>query len=173
MKEKNCTLNDNCFKHDFEAYEGFKEVLKPLTYDRDTGRCKRDGLFDKTTFENNAFGKITMPTSVWGKVKVKDDSDNEYVVEAIPVLPPRYRLDGETDSITDAYRKLVLRRNRISKLLEERAPEIIIQNEIDILTDSVIELFHIISENYRRCGIDFINQELYEKLIELRFLVQA
>lgn len=171
--EKNYTLNENCFKHDFAAYEGFKEVLKPLTYDRDTGKCKKDGLFDKTTFANHAFGKITLPESIWGKVKVKDDRDNEYAIEVIPVLSPRYRFDGETDSITDAYRKLVVRRNRMSKLLEEHAPAIIIQNEIDILTDSVIELFHIISDNYRCCGIDFINQELWEKLVELQFLVQA
>lgn len=170
--EKNYTLNENCFKHDFAVYERFKEVLKPLTYDRDTGNCKKDGLFDKTTFADHAFGKITLPKEIWGKVKVNDDRDNEYAIEVIPVFPPRYRFDGETDSITDAYRKLVLRRNRIDKLLKAHAPDIVIQNEIDILTDSVIELFHIISNNYNRCGIDFINKELYEKLIDFGFLIQ-
>jgi DNA-directed RNA polymerase subunit beta' len=70
------------------------------------------------------------------------------VMDVIPVLPPELRplvpLDGgrfATSDLNDLYRRVVNRNNRLKRLLELRAPEIIIRNEKRMLQESVDALF--------------------------------
>jgi DNA-directed RNA polymerase subunit beta' len=79
------------------------------------------------------------------------DSGNKpewMVMDVIPVLPPELRplvpLDGgrfATSDLNDLYRRVVNRNNRLKRLLELRAPEIIIRNEKRMLQESVDALF--------------------------------
>ncbi|MFZ2619347.1 MAG: DNA-directed RNA polymerase subunit beta' [Alphaproteobacteria bacterium] len=70
------------------------------------------------------------------------------VMDVIPVLPPELRplvpLDGgrfATSDLNDLYRRVVNRNNRLKRLLELRAPEIIVRNEKRMLQESVDALF--------------------------------
>ena len=70
------------------------------------------------------------------------------VMDVIPVLPPELRplvpLDGgrfATSDLNDLYRRVVNRNNRLKRLIELRAPEIIIRNEKRMLQESVDALF--------------------------------
>ena len=70
------------------------------------------------------------------------------ILEVVPVIPPELRpmvqLDGgrfATSDLNDLYRRLINRNNRLKKLIELGAPEIIISNEKRMLQESVDALF--------------------------------
>ena len=70
------------------------------------------------------------------------------VLEALPVLPPDLRplvpLDGgrfATSDLNDLYRRVINRNNRLKRLIELRAPDIIVRNEKRMLQESVDALF--------------------------------
>ena len=75
------------------------------------------------------------------------------IVKMIPVIPPELRplvpLDGgrfATSDLNDLYRRVIIRNNRLKRLLEIRAPEVILRNEKRMLQESVDSLF----DNSRR-----------------------
>ena len=70
------------------------------------------------------------------------------VLEVVPVLPPELRplvpLDGgrfATSDLNDLYRRVINRNNRLKRLMELRAPDIIIRNEKRMLQEAVDALF--------------------------------
>ncbi|WP_337286800.1 DNA-directed RNA polymerase subunit beta' [Candidatus Methylomirabilis sp.] len=70
------------------------------------------------------------------------------ILDAIPVLPPELRplvpLDGgrfATSDLNDLYRRVINRNNRLRRLIELRAPDIIIRNEKRMLQEAVDALF--------------------------------
>ena len=70
------------------------------------------------------------------------------ILEVLPVLPPELRplvpLDGgrfATSDLNDLYRRVINRNNRLKRLLELRAPEVIIRNEKRMLQEAVDALF--------------------------------
>jgi len=70
------------------------------------------------------------------------------ILEVVPVLPPELRplvpLDGgrfATSDLNDLYRRVINRNNRLKRLIELRAPEIIVRNEKRMLQESVDALF--------------------------------
>ena len=70
------------------------------------------------------------------------------IMEVIPVIPPELRplvpLDGgrfATSDLNDLYRRVINRNNRLKRLMELRAPDIIIRNEKRMLQESVDALF--------------------------------
>lgn len=79
------------------------------------------------------------------------ESDNKpewMVMEVIPVIPPELRplvpLDGgrfATSDLNDLYRRVINRNNRLKRLMELGAPEIIIRNEKRMLQEAVDALF--------------------------------
>jgi len=70
------------------------------------------------------------------------------ILDVVPVLPPELRplvpLDGgrfATSDLNDLYRRVINRNNRLKKLLELRAPEVIVRNEKRMLQEAVDALF--------------------------------
>ena len=70
------------------------------------------------------------------------------ILETIPVLPPELRplvpLDGgrfATSDLNDLYRRVINRNNRLKRLMELRAPEVIVRNEKRMLQEAVDALF--------------------------------
>ncbi|MBL7898118.1 MAG: DNA-directed RNA polymerase subunit beta' [Crocinitomicaceae bacterium] len=70
------------------------------------------------------------------------------VVKVVPVIPPELRplvpLDGgrfATSDLNDLYRRVIIRNNRLKRLLEIKAPEVILRNEKRMLQESVDSLF--------------------------------
>ena len=70
------------------------------------------------------------------------------VVKVVPVIPPDLRplvpLDGgrfATSDLNDLYRRVIIRNNRLKRLIEIKAPEVILRNEKRMLQESVDSLF--------------------------------
>jgi DNA-directed RNA polymerase subunit beta' len=70
------------------------------------------------------------------------------ILDVIPVIPPELRplvpLDGgrfATSDLNDLYRRVINRNNRLSKLIELKAPEVIVRNEKRMLQEAVDALF--------------------------------
>jgi len=80
---------------------------------------------------------------------LESDSRPEWMIlEVIPVIPPELRplvpLDGgrfATSDLNDLYRRVINRNNRLKRLIELRAPEIIVRNEKRMLQEAVDALF--------------------------------
>ncbi|MDO5720795.1 MAG: DNA-directed RNA polymerase subunit beta' [Actinomycetaceae bacterium] len=77
-----------------------------------------------------------------------DNTPEAMVLDAIPVIPPDLRpmvqLDGgrfATSDLNDLYRRVINRNNRLKRLLDLNAPEIIVNNEKRMLQESVDALF--------------------------------
>ena len=70
------------------------------------------------------------------------------IMKVIPVIPPELRplvpLDGgrfATSDLNDLYRRVIIRNNRLKRLVEIKAPEVILRNEKRMLQESVDSLF--------------------------------
>ncbi|MFC4721564.1 DNA-directed RNA polymerase subunit beta' [Geojedonia litorea] len=70
------------------------------------------------------------------------------IMKAIPIIPPELRplvpLDGgrfATSDLNDLYRRVIIRNNRLKRLVEIKAPEVILRNEKRMLQESVDSLF--------------------------------
>ena len=82
-------------------------------------------------------------------VESKDINRPEWMVlKVIPVIPPDLRplvpLDGgrfATSDLNDLYRRVIIRNNRLKKLIEIKAPEVILRNEKRMLQEAVDSLF--------------------------------
>ncbi|MFQ5968347.1 MAG: DNA-directed RNA polymerase subunit beta' [Acidimicrobiia bacterium] len=80
---------------------------------------------------------------------IKSGNQPEWMIlEVVPVIPPELRplvpLDGgrfATSDLNDLYRRVINRNNRLKRLMELRAPEIIIRNEKRMLQEAVDALF--------------------------------
>ena len=79
----------------------------------------------------------------------KDINRPEWMImKVIPVIPPDLRplvpLDGgrfATSDLNDLYRRVIIRNNRLKKLIEIKAPEVILRNEKRMLQEAVDSLF--------------------------------
>lgn len=70
------------------------------------------------------------------------------IVKVVPVIPPELRplvpLDGgrfATSDLNDLYRRVIIRNNRLKRLMEIKAPEVILRNEKRMLQEAVDSLF--------------------------------
>ena len=70
------------------------------------------------------------------------------IINVVPVIPPELRplvpLDGgrfATSDLNDLYRRVIIRNNRLKKLIEIKAPEVILRNEKRMLQEAVDSLF--------------------------------
>jgi len=79
----------------------------------------------------------------------KDINNPEWMIlKVIPVIPPELRplvpLDGgrfATSDLNDLYRRVIIRNNRLKRLIEIKAPEVILRNEKRMLQEAVDSLF--------------------------------
>ncbi|SHG33856.1 DNA-directed RNA polymerase subunit beta' [Desulfacinum infernum DSM 9756] len=125
--------------------EAIKELLASLDL---------DALAQQLRQEMMETGSVAKRKKLAKRLKVVEafkDSDNlpEYtIMDVIPVLPPDLRplvpLDGgrfATSDLNDLYRRVINRNNRLKRLMELNAPDIIIRNEKRMLQEAVDVLF--------------------------------
>jgi DNA-directed RNA polymerase subunit beta' len=125
--------------------EAIKELLRRVSVD-----TLADELREKMKAENSAQKKLKYAK----RLKVVDafrKSNNRpewMILDVIPVLPPELRplvpLDGgrfATSDLNDLYRRVINRNNRLKKLIELKAPDVIIRNEKRMLQEAVDALF--------------------------------
>ena len=80
--------------------------------------------------------------------KNRENRPEWMIMKTIPVIPPELRplvpLDGgrfATSDLNDLYRRVIIRNNRLKRLVEIKAPEVILRNEKRMLQESVDSLF--------------------------------
>jgi len=78
------------------------------------------------------------------------------IIKVVPVIPPELRplvpLDGgrfATSDLNDLYRRVIIRNNRLKRLIEIKAPEVILRNEKRMLQEAVDSLF----DNSRKANV--------------------
>ena len=112
------------------------------------------GDFEKTKIELSETKSELKKTKLTKRIKLLDNfivSKNKpewMILRVLPVIPPELRplvpLDGgrfATSDLNDLYRRVINRNNRLKRLIDLRAPDIIIRNEKRMLQESVDALF--------------------------------
>jgi DNA-directed RNA polymerase subunit beta' len=132
----------------FEAGMGgntIKEMLSKVDIDIDNKELRR-GL--KTVTTEMARTKIIKRLKVVESLLKSDNKPEWFMMDVIPVLPPDLRplvpLEAgrfATSDLNDLYRRVINRNNRLKRLKELNAPEIIIRNEKRMLQEAVDALF--------------------------------
>ncbi|MBS3895253.1 DNA-directed RNA polymerase subunit beta' [Silanimonas sp.] len=129
---------------DFEAYMGAEavhELLRTIDLQAELLRLKEE------IASTNSETKLKRLTKRIKLIEAFIDSGNRpewMVMTVLPVLPPDLRplvpLDGgrfATSDLNDLYRRVINRNNRLKRLLELNAPDIIVRNEKRMLQESV------------------------------------
>ncbi|MGM0368238.1 MAG: DNA-directed RNA polymerase subunit beta' [Actinomycetota bacterium] len=124
--------------------EAIKDLLKNIDSKKECENLKEIIKNSKGQKRNRAIKRLRIISSF-----IESENKPEYMVlDILPVIPPDLRpmvqLDGgrfATSDLNDLYRRVINRNNRLKKLLELGAPEIIINNEKRMLQESVDALF--------------------------------
>jgi DNA-directed RNA polymerase subunit beta' len=125
------------------------EAVKQMLMDLDLVQ-ERDDLLTELAETKS----LLKPKKIIKRLKVVEsfiDSGNRpewMILDVIPVIPPELRplvpLDGgrfATSDLNDLYRRVINRNNRLKRLIELRAPDIIVRNEKRMLQEAVDALF--------------------------------
>jgi DNA-directed RNA polymerase subunit beta' len=136
------------FGSGFEAGMGaaaIRECLKSLEMES-LAVSLRTEMLDATSEAKRK--KISKRLKVVDAFKSSGNKPEWMILECIPVLPPELRplvpLDGgrfATSDLNDLYRRVINRNNRLKRLMELQAPEVIIRNEKRMLQEAVDALF--------------------------------
>lgn len=132
----------------FRAYmgaEGIRELLKECDLAETSATLRAD--MEATASEAKK-KRIAKRLKVIEAFLHSGDRPEWMILDVVPVLPPDLRplvpLDGgrfATSDLNDLYRRVINRNNRLKKLMELNAPEIIIRNEKRMLQEAVDALF--------------------------------
>ncbi|CAM3105615.1 DNA-directed RNA polymerase subunit beta' [Sphingomonas antarctica] len=125
------------------------EAVRHMLQDLDLEGERKDLLEELATTKSEL-----KPKKIIKRLKVVEsfiDSGNRpewMILEVVPVIPPELRplvpLDGgrfATSDLNDLYRRVINRNNRLKRLMELRAPDIIVRNEKRMLQEAVDALF--------------------------------
>jgi DNA-directed RNA polymerase subunit beta' len=132
---------------DFQASmgaEGIRELLRALDVNREIDSIRKEL---ETTGSDTKIKKLAKRLKVLEGFQKSGIKPEWMVMEVLPVLPPELRplvpLDGgrfATSDLNDLYRRVINRNNRLKRLLELKAPEIIVRNEKRMLQEAVDSL---------------------------------
>jgi len=135
------------FGDDFSAAmgaEGVRSLLRSLDLSREIETWRADLEATSSETKIKKIAKRLKVLEAFQKSGIKPDW---MVLEVLPVLPPELRplvpLDGgrfATSDLNDLYRRVINRTNRLKRLLELKAPEIIVRNEKRMLQEAVDSL---------------------------------
>src|SRR5881409_3048441 len=150
--KQNQLLNEEQFRKAREEYgvgkfraqmgaEAIKELLKRVNVERLAVELR-----DKMKGENSAQKKLKFAKrlNVVDSFRKSSNRPEWMILDVLPVIPPELRpmvqLDGgrfATSDLNDLYRRVINRNNRLKRLLELGAPEIIVRNEKRMLQEAV------------------------------------
>jgi DNA-directed RNA polymerase subunit beta' len=124
--------------------EGIRELLKSLDVNTEIAKLRKDL---ETTGSDTKIKKIAKRLKVLEAFHKSGIKPEWMILEVLPVLPPDLRplvpLDGgrfATSDLNDLYRRVINRNNRLKRLLELKAPDIIVRNEKRMLQEAVDSL---------------------------------
>ena len=154
LKEKQL-LNEEEFKDAQDKYgdkfeasigaEAIKFLLEKISIQKEAERLRK--LMKKETSQQRKL-RHAKRLRVFKALKRSGNHPEWMVLDVVPVIPPDLRplvrLDGgrfATSDLNDLYRRVINRNNRLKKLMELKAPELIIRNEKRMLQEAVDALF--------------------------------
>jgi len=154
LKEKEILGEDKYREYKQEYGERFKammgaEAIKELLKNVDVEALAielRHAMKNESSAQKRL--KIAKRLKVTEAFKRSGNKPEWMILDVVPVLPPELRplvpLDGgrfATSDLNDLYRRVINRNNRLKKLLELRAPDVIVRNEKRMLQEAVDALF--------------------------------
>ncbi|TML72573.1 MAG: DNA-directed RNA polymerase subunit beta' [Actinobacteria bacterium] len=124
--------------------EAIRDLLKDLDLDAEAASLRETISTSKGQKQQRAIKRLKVVNAF-----ITSENRPEWMVlEAVPVIPPELRpmvqLDGgrfATSDLNDLYRRVINRNNRLKRLLDLGAPEIIVNNEKRMLQEAVDALF--------------------------------
>ena len=135
------------YADDFDACmgaEGVRDLLSNLNIDNEIENVRRDMAATNSETKIKKLSKRLKILEAFNKSGIKPEW---MVFTVLPCLPPELRplvpLDGgrfATSDLNDLYRRVINRNNRLKRLLELKAPEIIVRNEKRMLQEAVDSL---------------------------------
>ena len=135
------------FGDEFDAMmgaEGIREMLRTLNLDREVEKLREELAASGSEAKSKKLTKRLKVLEAFQRSGIKPEW---MILEVLPVLPPDLRplvpLDGgrfATSDLNDLYRRVINRNNRLKRLLELRAPDIIVRNEKRMLQEAVDSL---------------------------------
>jgi len=148
-------LNEDKYRKALEEYgPKFKAGMGAETIQRMLKELDLDEMAERLRFEMADTSSDAKKKKLSKRLKVVESFRNSgnkpewMILERIPVIPPDLRplvpLDGgrfATSDLNDLYRRVINRNNRLKKLLELNAPDIIVRNEKRMLQEAVDALF--------------------------------
>ncbi|MBS0544426.1 MAG: DNA-directed RNA polymerase subunit beta' [Proteobacteria bacterium] len=124
--------------------EGIRELLRTLDVNLEIERLRGDLETTNSEAKIKKFSKRLKVLEAFQQSGIKPEW---MILEVLPVLPPDLRplvpLDGgrfATSDLNDLYRRVINRNNRLKRLLELKAPDIIVRNEKRMLQEAVDSL---------------------------------
>ena len=125
--------------------EAIKELLRRVEVEKLSDELREKMKTDASLQKRIKFAKRLKVLEAFRKSGNKPEW---MILDVIPVLPPELRplvpLDGgrfATSDLNDLYRRVINRNNRLKKLMELRAPDVIVRNEKRMLQEAVDALF--------------------------------
>ncbi len=129
---------------DFRAEMGaaaIKELLAEIDLESEIASLRKE--LDETQSKQKE-KKLTKRLKLLTAIQRSGNESEWMILDVIPVIPPELRplvpLDGgrfATSDLNDLYRRVINRNNRLKRLMELRAPEVIIRNEKRMLQEAV------------------------------------
>ncbi len=124
--------------------EAVRDLLEQVDLDADAVELEEISKTAKGQKQNRAVKRLRVAEAF----RQSDNKPEWMICEAVPVIPPELRpmvqLDGgrfATSDLNDLYRRVINRNNRLKRLLDLGAPEIIVNNEKRMLQEAVDALF--------------------------------
>ena len=143
-------LKDSEYRAMYERYEDdFKvgmgaEAIKELLAELDIEKLSQDLKAELATATGQKKVKLIKRLDVVESFRKSGNKPEWMILDVVPVLPPEIRpmvqLDGgrfASSDLNDLYRRVINRNNRLKRLMELHAPEIIIRNEKRMLQEAV------------------------------------
>ena len=125
--------------------EAIRELLKGLELEKLEAQLRIDMQETESDIKHKKFAKRLKIVEAF---RVSGNKPEWMIMTVVPVIPPDLRplvpLDGgrfATSDLNDLYRRVINRNNRLKRLMELRAPDIIIRNEKRMLQEAVDALF--------------------------------
>jgi DNA-directed RNA polymerase subunit beta' len=124
--------------------EAIRELLRAIDVDKEIDTLRKDLAATGSEAKIKKYAKRLKTLEGFQRSGIKPEF---MIMEVLPVLPPELRplvpLDGgrfATSDLNDLYRRVINRNNRLKRLLELKAPEIIVRNEKRMLQEAVDSL---------------------------------
>jgi DNA-directed RNA polymerase subunit beta' len=129
--------------------EALYDLLRTLDLEQTSSELRNQARNETSVQRKNEALKRLQVVEAMKESQTRIENRPEWmIVKVVPVIPPELRplvpLDGgrfATSDLNDLYRRVIIRNNRLKRLIEIKAPEVILRNEKRMLQEAVDSLF--------------------------------